>query len=215
MNKQQFLHQLSLGLDFLPASERERVLVFYGEMIDDRIEDGMSEDEAVTALGDIGRIVENVQYEMPVTSLVVSSVKEKTRQAKQKARESGRPAWVNALIIILLILGSPIWLSLLLAAAAALLGLFGGLFGVIVAVVAVVLAVGVAAVAGTLGGAVLLFSSPLTGLAFLGAGLTLAGLSVFAFFLAKICVQGLYSLVKLLVRWVKGLFVKKGEVNHE
>ena len=211
MNKQQFINQLRQGLSFLPASELERVLAFYAEMIDDRMEDGMSELQAVAALGDINRIVENVQYEMPVTSLVVSSVKDRTRQAK--AKQGNRPDWVNVLIIVLLILGSPLWLVLLIAGVSVLFSLFATLFGAIVAVIAVALAVAVAAVAGLVAGTVLLFINPLAGVAALGVGLVLCGLSVFAYFLAKICVVGLYKLVKLLVRWVKSLFVKKGAVS--
>ena len=49
MNKQEFLSQLRKGLAGLPQNDIEERLAFYGEMIDDRIEEGLSEEEAVSA----------------------------------------------------------------------------------------------------------------------------------------------------------------------
>ena len=141
MTKEQFLNELQNRLSFLPSSEVAPFISYYREMIEDRMEEGMSEADAVAGLGDIGRIVEVIQYEMPVTSLVVSSVKEKTNEAKAKA-ESRWPAWGKGLVIALLILGAPLWLSLLVAAGGVLAGLLAAVVGVIVAVVAVVVAPG-------------------------------------------------------------------------
>lgn len=47
MKKERFLGQLEYALGFLKDDEREATLTFYAEMIDDRMEEGMSEDEAV------------------------------------------------------------------------------------------------------------------------------------------------------------------------
>ncbi len=43
MNKQAFLTQLRKGLSGLPQEDIEERLAFYSEMIDDRIEEGLSE----------------------------------------------------------------------------------------------------------------------------------------------------------------------------
>ena len=51
MNKTEFLDALRHALGKLPSYEVEQSIAFYAEMIDDRIEDGMSEQEAVAALG--------------------------------------------------------------------------------------------------------------------------------------------------------------------
>ena len=50
MNKTEFVNQLSAGLMGLSQEDIKRSVDFYAEMIDDRIEDGMPEEEAVAAL---------------------------------------------------------------------------------------------------------------------------------------------------------------------
>ena len=44
MNKQEFLAGLRKGLSGLPQEDIEERLLFYSEMIDDRIEEGMEEE---------------------------------------------------------------------------------------------------------------------------------------------------------------------------
>ena len=214
MTKEQFLKELQSRLSFLPSSEVAPFLSYYGEMIDDRMEEGMSEADAVAGLGDIGRIVEVIQYEMPVTSLVVSSVKEKTNQAKAKA-ESRWPAWGKGLVIALLIIGAPLWISLLIGALSALGGILAALIAVIVAVVVAVVALALASLAAFCAGCFTVFSQPPLGLALLGAGLIGCGLTVLAYLLAVIIIKGIIQLIKLLVRWIKSLFVKKEGTEHE
>ncbi len=52
MNKEQFLAALRARLTGLPREDLERTLQYYREMIDDRIEEGMSEQAAVADVGD-------------------------------------------------------------------------------------------------------------------------------------------------------------------
>ena len=213
MTKEQFLRELQNRLSFLPSTEVAPFISYYREMIEDRMEEGMSEADAVAGLGDIGRIVEVIQYEMPVTSLVVSSVREKTSEAKAKA-ESRWPAWGKGLVIALLIIGSPIWVSLLIAGLGLLVGLLAAKLAIIVAVAAVVLAMAVGSVAALVIGCVNLFSQPAAGVALIGAGLLGIGLTILAYLLAVIIIKGIIQLIKLLFHWLKGLFVKK-EARHE
>ena len=56
MNKQTFVEELRARLAALPEDEREKLIDYYGEMIDDRVEEGLSEEEAVAALGDAADI---------------------------------------------------------------------------------------------------------------------------------------------------------------
>ena len=49
MNKKDFLDALNRRLATLSAQEREKSLLYFSEMIDDRIEEGMSEEEAVSS----------------------------------------------------------------------------------------------------------------------------------------------------------------------
>lgn len=47
MNKREFLNDLDSKLDFLTEEERNKTLNYYSEIIEDRIESGASEEEAV------------------------------------------------------------------------------------------------------------------------------------------------------------------------
>ena len=51
MTKLEFLSQLERALSALPAAERADRLDFYREMIDDRMEEGLTEQQAVEAIG--------------------------------------------------------------------------------------------------------------------------------------------------------------------
>jgi len=65
MNKAQFISELSDRLSLLDSDERQRFISYCCEMIDDRIEDGMSEEEAVAAIGSIDEITREVLTEHP------------------------------------------------------------------------------------------------------------------------------------------------------
>lgn len=97
MNKQEFLGKLRSGLSGLPQGDVEERLTFYSEMIDDRMEEGISEEEAVCEIGSVDEIVSQIIADIPFTKLV---------REKIKPNRTLRP-WE----IVLLVLGSPVWLS--------------------------------------------------------------------------------------------------------
>ena len=99
MNKQQFLNALAEALKKLPREERYRTLSYYDELIDDRIEDGQNEYAVVESLGSPEAIAGDI---------FGSEEAEKTKKEYGK----GAKIW----IIVLLILGFPLWGSLLLVA---------------------------------------------------------------------------------------------------
>ena len=51
MTKQEFLDRLRRSLAGLPLEDAEERLAFYDEMIDDRMEEGLAEEEAVSSFG--------------------------------------------------------------------------------------------------------------------------------------------------------------------
>jgi len=63
MTKSEFILSLSEALASLPGRERSRVLEYYEEMIDDRIESGMTEEDAVAAMGSIEEILKEAAPE--------------------------------------------------------------------------------------------------------------------------------------------------------
>ena len=85
----------------ITIDEIAQQLDFYTEMIDDRIEEGMSEAEAVAAMGTPEEVAAGIIAETPVTSLMRECVRP----------SGGRATWRT----VLLLLTSPIWASLLFA----------------------------------------------------------------------------------------------------
>ena len=51
MNKQEYLESIRSRISAMPADDVNRFMDYYSEMIDDRVEDGLSEEEAVADMG--------------------------------------------------------------------------------------------------------------------------------------------------------------------
>ena len=63
MTKRKFLAKLESALSSLSAEERNRQLDYYEEMIDDMMEEGMSEEEAVSRLGSVQGVAAKILSE--------------------------------------------------------------------------------------------------------------------------------------------------------
>lgn len=194
MNKQEFLDRLRQALSGLPQEDIEERLAFYGEMIDDRVEDGLTEQEATAAIGSADEIAAQIVADTPLTKIVRERVRPKRR--------------LRTWEIVLLVLGSPIWLSLLIAAFAMGLSVYVVIWAVVVSLWAVDAALIVSALGGVTVG-VLQLSRGEAGLALVGAGITLAGLSIFLFFGCKAATKGAAILTKKIAKWFKALLRKK------
>ncbi|MBQ8351317.1 MAG: DUF1700 domain-containing protein, partial [Clostridia bacterium] len=183
MKKQEFLEALAQGLAARGAADREKTLDYYREMIEDRMEDGLSEEEAVAAMGSPADILAGIQIEAP------------PRKEKRAWR-----AWE----IVLLALGSPIWGSLLLAAAAILFSLLVVLWSLVISAYAVNVSLAAVAVAGIGVSPVLLLTGQWpAALLLLGGGLFCTGAAIFAFFGCRAATRGSAYLVKQLMRGTK------------
>ncbi len=197
MTKNEFLEQLRRGLSGLPMEDIDERLNFYSEMIDDRIEEGLSEAEAVSAVGSVSDIVSQILRETPLTKLV----KEKVKPAKP----------LKWWAIVLIVLGSPIWLSLLIAAAVIVLAVYVVLWSLDVSLWAVDASLALGAVGGVL--SLPIFAAQghaFTGIAMLGGGLFCAGLAIFLFFGCMAATKGTVWLTKKIALGIKAMFVGKG-----
>ena len=194
--KDAFLTELQRGLNGLPQQELDERLAFYGEMIDDRMEEGLSEEEAVAAIGPIDTVINEVLQDIPLTKLVKEKIKPK-RSLK---------AWE----IVLLILGFPLWFPLSIVAFVLLLVFYIVVWVLVICLWAVELVFAVCAVGGVAVGIIYLASGyGWNGILLIGAGLILAGLTVFLFFGCKAASIGTVRLAKKLVHGIKRLFVGK------
>lgn len=180
MNKQEFLTRLRCGLtNILPQNELVGRLNFYSEMIDDRMEEGLSEEDAVAAMGSVEEILTQAA----------------TENASAEAPKRKLKKWE----LVLLIAGSPLWLALGLAALAVVLSLYLALWAVVIAFWAVFAALAGSALGVLAGGIALICTGKtLPGIAMIGAALVCAGLSIFAFFGCKAATKGLVLLTKKL-----------------
>lgn len=199
MNKQAFLDALRQGLSGFPQADIDERLSFYSEMIDDRTEDGLTEEEAVAQIGPVADIIAQTLAETPLTRLV---------REKVKPRRAFR-VWE----IVLLVLGSPLWLSLLIAAVAVVMVVYVALWAVIIAL----WAVEVALFAGCLGciaaAVIALFrGQALASLIPFGAGCVCGGLAVFFVFVCKGATKSILVFTKKMALWIKRRFVKKEAV---
>ena len=196
MNKQQYLSRLEKALSGLPADDLRERLAFYGESIDDRMEEGLSEEAAVAQLGPVEEIAAQILAETPLPALVRERIKPRGRM----------PVWE----ILLLVLGLPLWFPLLLAAFAVLLSVYIVLWSLILCLWAAELALAVSALGALAVGILSLFRGDSSnGLLAIGAGLALAGLSVFLFFGCKAASKGAVVLTGKIALRVKSLFLRK------
>ena len=70
MLKSEFLKQLENRLLGIPKEDLNRTIDYYNEIISDKQEDGMSEEEAINSLGSIDEIVKDILNEIPIKKLV-------------------------------------------------------------------------------------------------------------------------------------------------
>lgn len=96
MNKADFLAALEKQLKKLKKSDRKRFLEYYREIIEDTVEDGCTEEEAIRRIG----TPEEVAREILI---------EQTDHLEESASASKK-----AVTITLLVIGSPLWATVLL-----------------------------------------------------------------------------------------------------
>ena len=196
MSKESFLAELEGRLTGLPPSDREEWIAFYSEMIDDRAEECGEMDEAVRGIGTVEETVSRIAAETPLTTIVKERIAPKRRL---------RP-WETVCIV----LGFPVWFSLLAAAVAVIVSLYVSLWAVILSLWAAELSFAVCAV-GSAAGAVSYFVSGVAaaGVMTLGAGSFLAGLAIVCFYGCAAATKGTVRLTKRMAVGVKSLLLGK------
>lgn len=200
MNKAEFLISLKYKLVGLSATDSEKAVEYYSEMIDDRIESGMSEEEAVADVGTPDECANAILMDMPITKVV-----------KAKIKKQGRlKGWEVALII----LGAPLWIPLLITLLAVAFAIVVTLFSVVIAFAASVIALlfcGLFCVAcGVFDFLRATFASGLFGV---GIGLAAIGCGILATLLVILTLKFSIWLLKAFTRLIKSLFIRKGDAQ--
>ena len=196
MTKQIFLDQLRAGLYGLPQDDIEERVSFYSEMIDDRMEEGLTEEAAVAGIGPVDTIISQIIAETPLPRLVREQIKSRPRMR----------AWE----VILLILGFPLWFPLLIAAFAVIFSVYVVIWSVILVLWAVEAACIAGAFAGVIVGFIQIFQGNLLwGLLLISAAILLSGLSILLFFGCIAASKGALYLTKKIALGIKSLFLRK------
>ena len=190
MTTEEFLTQLRKALQALEQTARASTVQYYREILEDRMEEGLTEEAAVAEME-------------PIETIAADILSDAAARGACRPRRSG---WATAMMI----LGSPLWLAWLLVLGALILAIYAVAWSVIVALFSAVAALG----AGVLAGVFALFlywtAYPMTGLFLLGAGFVCAALGIALFFpslaLARWLIRGTSRASKAL--W-HSLFRKK------
>ncbi len=196
MRKEEFLNELRKKLAGLPKDDVDSRVEFYSEMIDDRIEEGKSEQEAIAEIGNVDDIVNDIAKDTPFVKLVKEKVKPK--RALQ--------TWE----IVLLVLGFPLWFPL------AVTGLSLCLVGYFLIWVfdLVACAVELALGASGIGGLVVFFASlgnaGSTNMMALGIGLIGFGGAFIFYWVCVAMTKGTFRLSMKITNKIKAAFIRKG-----
>ena len=178
----------------LPQSEIDERISFYNEMIDDYIEDGLTEEEAIRKIGSIDTILGQASND----------------NIGQAQRSNSRQKQRTPLTIVLLVLGSPIWFSLLISAFSVILSLYISLWAVIISLWAAFAALVGSAFGSLLAGIGFSIGGHIaTGIAMVGAGLVCAGLAILLFYGCKAATKGAAYLMKGSAIWIKRCCTKR------
>lgn len=198
MNKQEFIAALQSKLGGLPRQDVDERIDFYAEMIDDCMEEGMTEEEAVVAIGSVDVIAEQILSDIPLVKI-----------AKEKIRPKKR---LGTGEIVLLAVGSPLWLALVAAVLAVMLSVYAALWSVVVSLWSAFGAVVGCALCGVMAGVGFAVGGyEISGIAMIGAGLVCAGLAIFLFLGCRAATKGVLLLSKKIALGMKKWFVKKEE----
>ena len=196
MKKEAFLNELRSRLYGLPQSDIEDRVSFFGEMIDGRMEDGMSEEEAVAAMEPIDTIVGQIMSEIPLARLVKTKVKP----------EKGHKAWKIVLLICLF----PIWFPLFIAFAAIVFSLLVAIWAVIISFYIVAGSLVIASLGCVIAtGAYFGIGRIVPGIGGFGAIFVCIGLSILFFLLSIAMTKGTVFLTRKMFIGLKTSFVGK------
>ena len=157
-------------------------------------------DESVLSIKDIDKIVK--------------AIKEEYSHSKKSAPQKAPKRRLKSIEVVLLILGSPIWLSLIIGAFCTVFSLWVTVWCVVISLWAVFASL----VGGSIGGIVAGMIFIVTGKGFAGAimiasALICAGLSIFAFWGSKLATKGTALLTKACAKAIKRIFTKKEKIQ--
>ena len=199
MNRNEFIQELSKKLEGYPKEDVQKTIDFYNEIIEDKLEDGISEEEAVLSLGTIEEIVKNFLNEMPLKKLVKNKIKDKK---------------MSTSLVVLLSSTAIIWLPVLIALTAILISIYASLWAVVISLFAVAFSCIVLFLLALVGIIFIVSSNVATGLIWIALGLTSCGVGLLLWILTVYLSKSLVNFTKWMILQIKKSFIKRGEINE-
>ena len=198
MTKVEFLNELKKQLNGLPENDLNERLSFYDEMIEDRKDEGKSEEEVVNEIGPVDKVANEILAETPLYNLIKERVKPKRA--------------LRGWEIVLLVLGFPLWFPLVTVFF--FLCLMAYLLVWVGVIVMYALELGFASAG--VGGTILFFinlGTGVTSFTYLGVGILSIGIALLLIFGCIGVTKGTCKLSKKIALRIKSIFIKKGETK--
>lgn len=196
MSKNEFLKELESRLNGLPSEDIKERVAFYEEMINDRLEEGKSEEEALKEIGTVDEIVEQITKETPLVKLVKERVKPKRR--------------IQAWEIVLIAVGFPLWLPLLITAFALIMVAYILVWTLVIVTYTVELATSIAGLVAIIAGAAAFFSGAhWYGVGLAAGGVMCIGFSILFIFACIGATKASIALTKAIILSIKKKFVSR------
>lgn len=199
MNKFEFLTLLRERLSGLPCEDIEKTLDYYSEMIDDRVEEGLTEDEAVAALGNLDTIVTQAFAD----SAAFNANARKEESAKEPPKRRELKPWM----VVLIVLGAPVWVSLLVGAVSIAAGVVIAVGSAFISLYATAIAF-IGASVGCIAGA-FLFETGAEVMLAIGVAMMLVGGGVLLLFATNWLLKCIIKPVKLICLKIKAFAAKR------
>lgn len=176
---------------------------FYEESIDDRVEDGMSEEEAVDSLGNINSIINEILIDTPLPTLIHEKIK------KSRKESSHKTLWR-----IVVICSLPVTIMLLLSFLLIIFSVYITIWGVIVSILASELAMIISGVLAPIAGLChIVVGNTIPGFIIISSGIISLGLFILTIKPAIALCKQFNSLTVVFLRKMKSFFVTKKEEN--
>ena len=198
MTKKEFLSELRSKLQGLPPEDIDERVSFYEEMINDRIDDGKTEEEAIADIGTVDDVVKEIAKDTPLVKLVKEKMKPRRR--------------IRAWEIVLIVLGFPLWFPLLITALVLIMVFWILVWVLVIVTYTVEIALSAASVAGVVAFAAYFLNGEMNYTA-IGASIMCAGAAILFVFACIGATKGSIALTKGIITGIKMLFIgkKKGD----
>ena len=191
MNKKQFLDELRSKLVGLPDEEVDNRISFYEEMINDRIDEGKSEEEAVNEIGTVDEVIREIAKDTPLVSLVKHKMKPKRR--------------LRGWEVMLVIFSFPFWLPAVIVVIALTFAAIVVMWSGAIAVYATE----VSMIATFIWGIAEYVVTGMTDTYYLGAALLGFGGTILMAFACVGITKGMFRLTRLMMIGIKSAFIRK------